>query len=493
MDLEQEIDLLIKFNDINPKDMIKEDWLDDFNSFYNLMKENYPYFQVKERMLGYNWLDLKDNYLKRLEEAKDVKEYLSIFYDAVVALQDSHTSIQLSLDYFYQNESFKQLYLPKFATIRKIFSDKLQETDEYWKPIMQEYYTERNHLDYETLILYSKGKYLLLAGVGNWEEKYGFGSVITAVNSTPIDETIKGTYEKDYLYWDTKRKKPYQLYIDPKMFGQDAKFTLKTRKGEIKEVTFDTSTEYNLPSISNYPSEIFTTKIWARQKIAYIRFGNFEPENYDKETTEYLYAFFKKVRDFNHLIIDIRGNSGGDPDVWVANIVAPLTKKKLVSKQYAAYRNGKYVNMFRKDWKRENEISKDVINSSLSAVLSDDYTVYDLSILAEPLGEINFKAKISVLVDHKTYSAATSFTLFCKDTSFAKVYGTPNKGEGVCSGPTFYVLPNSKIVIRFFSALGFDSKGNACEEVKVQPDIYYESELRDFDELLYFVFGDLQK
>ena len=43
MSLEQEMDSLIKLNDIEPKDMTKEKWLEDFNSLYKIMKENYPY------------------------------------------------------------------------------------------------------------------------------------------------------------------------------------------------------------------------------------------------------------------------------------------------------------------------------------------------------------------------------------------------------------------------------------------------------------------
>jgi len=494
LDLKQEIDSLIKFNDINPKDMAKEDWIEDFTSLYNILKENYPYFYVKERMLGYNWLDLKDNYTKRLEEAMEVKEYLEILCDAVVALQDSHTSILFAhtLDYFFSEGSFAQEYIQKFATFSKVFSNELKEKSEYWKPIMKEFYSQRYNLDFDVLILYSKGEYRIYDGIGSWEEKYGSGSVIKAVNGTPIDEAIKGTYEKDYLCWDVNRKKPYQLYIDPKMFGYNAKFTVETVEGEIKEVIFDSSKDYNY-SLLNYPSELISTKIWPGKKFAYIRFANFEQENYDEETFKYLKAFYEKVRNFEHLIIDIRGNGGGMHEVWVDNIIALLAKKKLTSKMYAAYQKGKYVHMFRKDRGYKKEIDKEELVNCPPEALTDDYAIYDATITVEPLDEIAFNANISLLVDSITYSAATTFTLFCKDTGFAKVYGTPNKGEGVCSGPAFYVLPNSKILIRFFSGLGIDSKGNACEEVKVQPDIYYESELRNFDELLNFVIDDLKK
>jgi len=498
MNLDQEIESLIKFNDIHPKDMTKEKWLEDFNSFYEIMKENYPYLYVKERILGYNWLDLKNNYIKRLEKAKEVKEYLEIFFDAVTALQDSHTSIQLPhwfLDYFFKEGGFAQSYFMKFATYRRIFTEELKKASEYWKPIIKEFYEERTGIDYDALILYSKGEYRIFDGYGSWEQKYGHRTVIKAVNGTPIDDAVKESFEKGYLFWDVKRKKPYLLYIDPKIFGRKTKFTIETNEGEIKEVVFETSKDYNytFAQAFNYPSELFTTKIWSGNKLAYIRFGNFEGDSYDDETFEFLKAFYEKVKNFEHLIIDIRGNSGGMKETWMNNIIAPLAKKKLTSKMYAAYHKGKYVHMFRKDRGYKIELDKKELVDFPPETLTDDYSVYDASITVEPLGEIPFNAKISLLVDNITYSASIAFTLFCKDTGFAKVYGTPTKGEGIGSGTIFYVLPNSKILIRFFPELGINSKGNACEEMKVQPDVYYESELRNFDELINFVIEDLNK
>ena len=494
MNLNQEVESLITFTDFHPKDMTKEAWLEDFISLFNVLKDNYPYFYIKERMLGYNWLDLKENYIKRLEEAKEINDYLTVFYDAVVALQDSHTSIHLAhtLDYFFQDSGYAHDLIQKSAPFRRIFSDELKEASEYWKPFTKEFYSKRYEFDYDALILYSKGHYRIFDGIGSWEKKYGLGSIIKAVNGTPIDIAIKETFEKLYLYWDVKRKKPYQLYIDPHMFGREAKFTIETKDGETKEVIFETSNDYTYSQLFNYPSELLTTKIWPGNKFAYIRFANFEPEYYDEETIHYLKAFYEKVKDFEHLLIDVRGNGGGDPDFFVNNIIAPLAKKKLTSKRYVAYQNGSYVQLFRKDRGCDKKADRKKLTDCPPEVLTDNYTLYDATLIVEPTKEIAFKAKISVLADYFTFSAATDFVLFCKDSGFGKVYGMPNKGEGVASGPSFYVLPNSKILIRFFSSMGLDSQGNANEEMKVQPDVYYESELHNFDELLNFVLKDLK-
>jgi len=66
--------------------------------------------------------------------------------------------------------------------------------------------------------------------------------------------------------------------------------------------------------------------------------------------------------------------------------------------------------------------------------------------------EIVISGKIILLVDGITFSATDAFALFCKETKFAEIYGTPTGGDGISDSPIFYVLPNSKLVIRFTPA-----------------------------------------
>lgn len=481
----------LELNDVHPKNMTKELWIEDFTNFYNTMKENYPYFWVKERTLGYNWLDLKEKYLNKLAEAKDDFEILTVFWNAITALQDAHTSLWLPhwMTYHFSEGSFFQ----KHELFKEIFTPKMKEICDYWKPILEKSYNERFGLDYEVLILYTKGNYVIIEGRGDWKGKYGLGSKIIEVNGKPIDDAIFDTYEKAFLYWDTKRQKPYQLFIDPKLFGAQSIFTLETIDGQTKKVTFETKTDYNYRQIFNYPSEWMATKLWPGKKIAYISFRNFELGNFNDETCEYLLAFYKQIKDYTHLIIDIRGNSGGWNEVWQKNIVAPLTKKKLSANMFLAYRKGSLGNLHRKTSNIETKIPAEKFNNLPPEVTKEDYTIYDNTITIEPSSTLDFNAKIAMLIDNMTWSAATALALFSKETNFAAIYGTSTKGEGISDGTIFYVLPNSKIFIRFNPSLGIDFTGNSCEEVKVQPDIYYESEIRNQNELVEFVLNEYLK
>ncbi|MHA1354257.1 MAG: S41 family peptidase, partial [Candidatus Heimdallarchaeota archaeon] len=345
--------------------------------------------------------------------------------------------------------------------------------------------------DFEVLILYTKGNYVIIDGRGDWKEKFGFGTKITAVNDKPIDNAILDTYEKAFLYYDTKRDKPYQLFIDPKLFSAQAIFTLETIDGQIKKVTFESKLDYNYRQVFKYPTEWMTTKLWPGKKIAYIRFSNFELGNFNDETKEYLLAFYKQIKDYDQLIIDVRGNSGGWKEVWISNIIAPLIKKKITAKMFLGYLSGDYVNLFRKTSKIEKIEQPKNLDQFPPEIVTQNYTIYDNSITVEPLNAFDFNAQISILIDNMTWSAATAFALFSQETGFAKLYGTPTKGEGISDGTIFYVLPNSKIFVRFNPSMGITETGKSCEEDKLQPDVYHESELRNHNELVEFVLNDL--
>jgi C-terminal processing protease CtpA/Prc len=482
---------LIKFNDVHPMDMTKDDWVDDFNNFYDTMRDSYPYFWVKERVLGYNWLDLKDRYMGRLEAVEGVQDILAVFWDAVTALQDTHTIIWLPrwMSYHFREDSFFQQREP----YKTIFSDEVREASEYWKPVLEEIYTERDTLNYEVLILYTKGNYVIVDGHGSWKDRYGYGTKIIAVNGIPIDSAIRSTYEKEIIKWDFDKKKPYQISITPKLFGVSAVFTIETAGGETKDVSFDASTDYRYNNAFNYPSEWLTTRVWPDEKIAYIRFRNFELDNVDEGMHDFLIAFYTKVKDYDHLIVDVRGNSGGWNQVWVDNIIAPLIKRKTTSRMYVGFRNGAYVNLFRQEAGVGKAVAKESFDHLPPEVLTDDFTIYDGSITVEPSDVVDFNARISLLIDNSTWSASAAFALFCKETNFAKLYGTATKGEAVSSGTIFYVLPNSKIVIRFNPCMGLDNSGRPCEEVKVQPDVYYESDIRNQDELIEYIIKEIRK
>jgi len=104
---------------------------------------------------------------------------------------------------------------------------------------------------------------------------------------------------------------------------------------------------------------------------------------------------------------------------------------------------------------------------------------------------VEFNGNITLLVDNVVYSAAEGFVNFCKESGFAKIYGTASGGDGIMLFPQYFIFPNSKLVVALTPAIGLDNTGHANEEVRTQPDVYYESCYGNFDELINYVIAQL--
>ncbi|MHA1908440.1 MAG: S41 family peptidase [Candidatus Thorarchaeota archaeon] len=476
-------DTSITFNDIHPKDMTKKEWLDDLDSLFSLMRDNNPYLVLKERQLGYKWLDLYDQYCERIKSGKSTAEYLDVFFNAVQALQNGHAEIITPdwLDGFYEVEEYQTT-----RPFSEIFCDDLKEYYKYWESIIKGFLTNRNTLNYDAGIWYRNGEYLIETGYGNWEENYGLHSRVVAVDGKPIDEAARDCYEKSILNWDFKREKFWLYRLAPRQFGPDAEFTLQTQSGEERKVVFNTGYEYPYPFHIVYPVLRLETETWPDKKAGYVRIGDFS-DNLAADDNKVLMKFYKKIENYDLLIIDVRGNQGGSYEPWMRNVIAPLAREKLSSKMFLAFRCGDYVEMFRKVADVGPVVSKDQFKQLPPEVLSDDFTIYDYTQTVEPSRELDFKGRIVVLVDAITFSATDAFALFCKETGFAKLYGIPTGGDGISDSPIYYILPNSKLLVRFTPGMGIDYTGQANEEVCVHPDVYHESPFGDMEELVNFV------
>lgn len=469
---------------IHPKDMTIDDWIDDFNHFYKLIKENFCYLWLKERFTGYNWLDLKKKYFARIKNAKNVYQILETFWDAVTALQNAHTVIvrPSMFDSFFKQDHWAQ----KTPPFNAIFIPEVQEAMNYWRSSLEQIIKKRYGMNFEVLIFYDRGEYKIFDGYGSWKKTYGEGTTsVIAVNGKPIDEAVSECYETGILDWDFNRKKIFLWRITPIHFGQKANFTIKKSTGEEKRVIFDSGYEYTYDNPYKMIKTRFKTEMLPDKRIGYIRIKDFMDEHIDEDHDQ-LMEFYTHVEKYDCIIIDVRRNEGGSFNCWMKNVISPLGREKMVSKMYLAYRSGKYVNLFRKlsQSNINSIVSKEQFDNLPPEITEQDFTLYEYTQTVDPSQEIDFSGKIILLVDGITFSATDAFALFCKETKFAEIYGTPTGGDGISDSPIFYVLPNSKLVIRFTPAMGIDYSGSANEEVRVQPDKYVEWDYSNFDDVV---------
>ncbi|MDR3595618.1 S41 family peptidase [Clostridium sp.] len=217
-------------------------------------------------------------------------------------------------------------------------------------------------------------------------------------------------------------------------------------------------------------------------KIAYLAIHSFNTFNID-EDMKIIKPYLEQIKNYNDLIIDIRGNGGGDDKYWIDNIVPMLINEPLKEKLYLAFRGGDFLEPFVENrmggYKKLEPIS-DIYDENLKNLppeLKEDFKYY-LKIISnyEPKNSVGFKGKIYLLVDKYVFSSSEEFAIFAKSTGFATLVGEKTGGDGLGDDPAVCALPNSGYVFRFTQEMGLVSDGACNFENKTEPDIIVPAE-----------------
>lgn len=230
-----------------------------------------------------------------------------------------------------------------------------------------------------------------------------------------------------------------------------------------------------------YSEDNLETKILKENEIAYMKvkamagFGTLE-EDYDK-----IKNFLNDVEDYEKLIIDIRGNMGGEDDYW-QGIVGLLTNKSLEANYYSFFKNG---HRFDRDpYKVDgvttiNELDEEILKKFPEEVKTD-YDFYKINnIKINPSEEIDFKGKIYLLVDGDVNSQAENFASFAKDTSFATLVGETTGGNSIFENIPISYLRNSKFAFSYSRELVINADGTINKETGTIPHIVVDSTIEE--------------
>jgi len=189
---------------------------------------------------------------------------------------------------------------------------------------------------------------------------------------------------------------------------------------------------------------------------AYMKFGTFAFWNSNFNTKKYIDSVFSDVlkhKGITHLIIDIRGNEGGDNTGDY--ITSYITKKKLgcddpdrVCYRYLSIPDSLlcYLDTWDNSFKKPKDPSKFFKNELDLFELKRDNTPCDYIIPKEK----QFKGKVYLLVNAKNSSAGFEMARNFKTAKLGKLVGETTGGsqQGINGGEfLFLTLPNSKFEI----------------------------------------------
>lgn len=218
-------------------------------------------------------------------------------------------------------------------------------------------------------------------------------------------------------------------------------------------------------------------------KVAYIKIPKMiQPWEmaYDKELVG---GYLMKIKDYPVLIIDIRGNGGGNSSYWSEYLLPQIIDQPYSARQYLFYKDGEYNRKYFEanhipQYKipKVNNLETKKLTNLPDEILSD-FTYYQTfqQVIRPTETSIQFKGNIYLLVDEVVYSSAEMLAMFVKESGLATLVGKKTGGDGIGSDPLLAMLPNSGYVFRFSKELGTTGDGTCNEEHKTIPDYIVEN------------------
>lgn len=462
-----------------------EQRVEDFDYLYHILEENFPYFQVKERQYGIDWLSRKDEFTERIRAAKSDQEFYSSLEEILTMLQNGHTNIIAPGGEYAEDCAIYQGYNPWFQVYNH---SKVRERYAYWESLIP----QREIPTLPVSFRYFEGKYYAYRNLMEPElttDPLGIpaGSQLLMVDGVDVEQYISGLISQRTLIYDTVRQK-YKISHFAIRTEKETALTLLLPTGiELTKVLKPYipkqlgQTEYNLPE------HLYTTEILEEGRIAYVKIPSLS-SSYVEKDREGLRSFFTEIKDYSTLIIDIRGNGGGSTRYWTENILPPLAQMPLSTKNYLLFRDSDYIKPFIKHklflsyYTELKPLTQLRFSASNAGFYFEDNkgSYLELGYNIKPNKPVGFKGRILLLVDDYVYSSAEAFAAFAKATGWATLIGTRTGGDGIGFDPVPVVLPNSGLIVRFPADMGLNPDGSINEEVATQPDIYVEPSYEDF-------------
>lgn len=356
-------------------------------------------------------------------------------------------------------------------------------------------------------LVYIEGKYFVYSDFTYKGVTIKRHTEITTYNDKNISDYIKANYDKvGIIRWDDKLKNPYR---DSFYRNGDNSFKLGFNDVNIPSLTFslnDTITYQTPKQRDVYFGSQSKKKVlyFKESKMLYIGIPFMDAE-LGKSVVRDIDSIIAKGNSFSKIVLDIRGNGGGDDNCYRTILQHLIAKEIPFSSTLKFKYNDAAINFYAEDQKNIVEEKARLLNNSKYWTKE-----FDINKIEPDSNSIGYTGNIYVLQDEFIFSSASNLSNLCLNSDQLISVGiTTDLVGGRQTEPLFIQLDNSGLVFRVEPLLDFtgvktlnDFSHNRVE-VRISPtindyfirttyagDIYGSEFLLSQDRLIKYVLND---
>ena len=403
----------------------------DFDSLYNIFKFCNPQIVVRKQITGIDILSELKALRNEIDIIKNPEDFIILLYRALRLSYDPHCQIGTSI-WYYRNSIYKKE--------AKKYSNNFFACTFHYRDIINRNIIEFLHLQY------IEGQYYLTNPLILYKTNDSINipvrSIIKKINGQSINEYIQRNLDIQWdLRWDFIRKcyyvnsissySNYQLLSLEYIFNNKSCIVDSISKFRQQISSFD---------FTNYV-EAKTVKYFSKDSILYIRCPLMNTSDigfYKKEIAKFKGSPLEKV------IVDIRGNWGGDDELWMT-ILKQIINIPIENKIVYLSSNSTLLSHYTKS-KGFKPNKKTIVPNW------DTTTIYKIvsekpEIIKPSKSSLKFEGNIYIMQDDDIYSAAGSLSAMASyNYKIINVGRSNDKLGGRGIEPMSFGLPNSKMI-----------------------------------------------
>ena len=425
--------------------LTKDQMYEDFDYFVDIENSFDPEINRFKDKFDYDINSNLEIVRKQIDTAKTVNSFLTIMNTAFKVCNNPHTS------YFSQN-SFKYIRNNDdelFYLSDTIFNNKNDSIIRAWR--MSQYSLNKKH---DIPVTYKQGNYLLYYDIKVGNKRYPAGSKIIKLNNIATNQFLKKNSFGKNRYWDYKNKEFY--YSFKTIISEFDDITLTIIRPDSKEeekikIDFKNTKvkSKGVKLISKYDHK--QVHYYKESKVLFIDLPSMSNLDFYRNEIKEIQAEIAE-NGLEKVIIDIRGNGGGNDYVWIG-LMQFINKEDFIIHDKIAMKKNDFLLKAKPELK--NKPIFDYYNEKYICVKDSVYTFKSKD------EGLKFDKNIFILQNRAIFSSSLSFSSMAINNNKIIRIGEPSHyqvGYGVGSTPSIFMLPNSKFLFRMATSLDI-SKG----------------------------------